>query len=54
MLEIKESIDKLREELYHIMEQKSYDLSDPKVIEASDYINNAIATYSALLKPNIG
>lgn len=53
MLEIKESIDKLREELYRTIEQKSYDLSDPKVIEASDYINNAIATYSTLLKLNI-
>ena len=53
MLEIKKSINTLREELYSIIEQKNYDLSDPKVIEASIYINNAIAAYSSLLKLNI-
>lgn len=53
MLEIKESIDKLREELYSIIEQKSYDLSDSKVIEVSDNLNNAIVTYCTLLNLSI-
>jgi hypothetical protein len=53
MLEIKESIDKLREELYCIIEQKNDDLSDPEVIEASEYVSNAIVANNALLKLNI-
>lgn len=53
MWELKETINKLREDLYSILEQKSYDLSDPQVIEASDYINNAIVAYNTLLELKI-
>ena len=53
MLEIKEAINILRENLYSILEQKSYDLSDPQVIEASDYINKAIVDYNTSLKLNV-
>ena len=53
MLEVKESIYNLREDLYRILEQRSYDLSDPQVIEASDYINKAIVEYSTFFKLSI-
>jgi hypothetical protein len=54
MLESKESINNLREDLYSILEQKIYDLSDPQVIEASENINNAIAAYSSLSELKTG
>lgn len=54
MWEIMESINKLREDLYSILEQKNYDLNDPQVIEASDYLNNAIVAYSAFLNLKTG
>jgi hypothetical protein len=49
MLELMESINKLRDNLYSILEQKCYDLSDPQVIEASDDLNNAVVAYNTLL-----
>jgi hypothetical protein len=50
MLELMESINKLRENLYSILEQKDYDLGDPQVIEASDDLNNAVVAYNTLLQ----
>ena len=50
MLELKESINKLREDLYRILEEKSYNFSDPQVIEVSDNLNNAIVAYNSLLE----
>jgi F0F1-type ATP synthase membrane subunit b/b' len=55
MLEIKESIEdinKLRTDLYSILEQKSYNLNDSEVMKASECINKAIVTYSIILKQN--
>lgn len=56
MIEIKElikDIDKLRENLYRIMEYRNYDLGDPEVLEASKNLNKAIENYNALLKEKI-
>lgn len=43
-------IDKLREDLYKIIEKRGYDLNDPEVLEASKNLNLAIAGYNTLLK----
>jgi|GEM_PF-1821641 len=56
MQELKElivDIDKLREKLYLIMEQRNYDLRDPEVLEASKSLNKAIESYNALLKDKV-
>lgn len=53
MLEIEEliiDIDKLRDSLYRLIEQKGFELNDPEVLEASKRLNIAITYYNELLK----
>lgn len=46
-------INKLRENLYRVIEKNDYDLSDPEVMEASKYLNKVIINYNAMLKEKI-
>jgi hypothetical protein len=50
MMESISDINRLRENLYSIIEQKSYNLNDPEVLEASECINRAIVNYNTTLK----
>lgn len=43
-------INKLRENLYRLMEQRGYNLNDAEVLEASKNLNEAIVNYNSLIK----
>jgi hypothetical protein len=46
-------INKLRENLYRVIEQRGYDLNDPEVMEASKHLNKIIVNYNTMLKDKI-
>lgn len=51
--ELLKDINRLRESLYKMIEQNSYELDDPEVLEASKRLNTAIVNYNALIKKKI-
>jgi hypothetical protein len=46
-------INKLREDLYRLLEQHGFDLNDAEVLEASKNLNTAIVNYNEFLKDKI-
>ena len=51
--ELLKDINRLRENLYKMIEQNSYELDDPEVLEASKRLNTAISNYNAMIKKKI-
>jgi hypothetical protein len=51
--ELLKDINRLRENLYKKIEQNSYELDDPEVLETSKRLNTVIVNYNAMINKKI-